>query len=212
MLTEYKIPFVVGPLYRAGNGLNYKKRLEEVTMKVKKILLIVGLWFGLALFIQGSVPPPAMAKVRLAREAVIHAEANTMHAIQTLFNQVEEAIHTGDLEALMKLYSQNYHFGALTKDDRRQSWKNLFTQYHHISSYHSFSRIVVISGPQATAEVMCTGTLWATTKGANRRINLVSWLGDLHYLIDEEGQWRIGGPGKNTASIAQHGWTPPPPF
>lgn len=180
-------------------------------MRVRKILVILGLLLGVAQFIQGS-SSPAMAKVRLAREAVIQVEASTLRAIQTVFLQAEEAIRTGDLEALMELYSQNYRFDGLTKDDRRRSWKDLFTQYHRISTAHSFSQIVVKPGKHATAEVTSTGTLWATTNGTNQRINLAIWLGDIHYLIDEEGQWRISGPGKKAARTAQHGWAPPSPF
>ena len=74
-------------------------------MRMRKILVILGLLLGVAQFIQGS-SSPAMAKVRLAREAVIQVEASTLRAIQTVFHQAEEAIRTGDLEALMELYSQ----------------------------------------------------------------------------------------------------------
>lgn len=180
-------------------------------MKVRKILLIVGLLLGVAQFIQGS-HSPAMAKVGLAKEAVIQGEATTIRSIHIFFNKAEEALRTGNLDGLMELYSQNYHFDGLTKEDRRRSWKDLFTRYHRISSFHSFSRIVVNPGMHATAKATCTGTLWATDNGTNHRINLAVWRGDLHYLIEEEGQWRISGPGKNLARIAQHGWAPPPTF
>ena len=180
-------------------------------MKLKKILLIFGLLVGIALFFQGS-GPPSLAKHRLAREADIQVDAKTRREIQTGFNQAEEAIRAENLEALMEFYSQDYHFGHLTKDDRRQSWKDFFAQYHRISTYHSFSRIVVKPGKHATAEITCTGSIWATSNATTQRINLGSWLGDFHYLINEEGQWRISGKGKLAAKTAQYGGAPPPLF
>jgi hypothetical protein len=165
----------------------------------------------MALLIPGS-GPPALAKLRLARGADIQVDAKTMREIQTVFNQAEESIRTGNLEALMELYSKDYRFGGLTKDDRRQSWKDFFTLYHRISTSHSFSRISVKPGKDLTAEVMCTGSIWATSNGTTERINLASWLGDLHYLIHEEGEWRIHGKGKIVAKTAQYGGGPPPLF
>lgn len=180
-------------------------------MTFRNILLISGLLVGIALFIQGS-GLPASAKFRIARGADIQVDGKTMREIQTVFNQAEEAIRTGNLEALMELYSQDYRFGGLTKDDRRQSWKDFFAEYHRISTSHSFSRIVVKPGKHPTAEVMCTGSIWATSNGTTQRINLASWLGDLHHLINEEGQWRIHGRGKIVAKTAQYGGGPPPLF
>ena len=180
-------------------------------MKLRNILLISGLLVGIALLVQGS-GPPALAKIRLARGADIQVDAKTMREIQTVFKQAEESIGTGNLEALMELYSKDYRFGDLTKDDRRQTWKDFFSQYHRISTSHSFSRIRVKPGKHLTAEIMCTGSIWATSNGTTQRINLAIWLGDLHYLINEEGQWRIHGQDKIIAKTAQYGGGPPPLF
>jgi len=180
-------------------------------MKMRNTLLIFGLLVGIALLIQGS-GPPALAKHRLTRGADIQVDAKTVREIQTVFTQAEEAIRTGNLEALMELYSKDYRFGRLTKDEMRQSWKDFFAQYHRISTSHSFSRIVVKPGKHPTAEVTCMGSIWATSNGTTQRINLASWLGDLHYLINEEGQWRIRGQGKIAAKTSQYGGAPPPLF
>ena len=180
-------------------------------MKLRNILLIIGLLVWTALLTQGS-GSPALAKLRLARSADIQVNAKTIREIQNVFNQAEDAIRTGNLEALMEFYSKDYRSGGLTKDDRRQSWKDFFAGYHRISTSHSFSRIVVKTGRNLTAEVTCTGSIWATSNETTRRINLDSWLGDLHYLINEEGQWRIHGRAKIAAKNVQDGGSPPPLF
>ena len=184
---------------------------RRVTLKLRNLLLIFGLLVWTAVLSQGS-GSPALAKVRFAKGADIQVDAKTIREIQTVFTQAEDAIRTGNLEALMEYYSKDYRSGGLTKDDRRQAWKDFFAGYHRIATSHSFSRIVVKPGKPLTAEVTCTGAIWATANETTRRINLDSWLGDLHYLINEEGQWRIHGRDTIAAKTAPAGESSPPLF
>jgi len=180
-------------------------------MKTRSTLVVVGLLVGMALWVQ-SFGPPAWAKLRLGRGADIQVDGKTVRAIEAAFIQAEEAINTGNLEALMELYSKDYRFGRLTKDDMRTTWKDFFAQYHRISTSHSFSRIGVQPGKRPTAEVTCTGSLWATSNESNLRVNLASWLGNFHYLIYEQGKWQILGQGLSAPKTSQFGGAPPPLF
>ena len=65
-----------------------------------------------------------------------------------------------------------------------------------ISTLHSFSKIVVSPGTTPSAKVVCTGSIWATSIETAERVNLDSWLGEVHVLVYEDGMWRIRGPAK----------------
>ncbi len=112
----------------------------------------------------------------------------------------------------MAVYSENYGNFGLTKDDMEKVWSNLFAEYRRFSSNHSMSGIEVTSGENPTAEVTCSGSLWATSKETGRRVSIDSWLWEVHILVREEGTWRIRGPGKNAIRMLQFGATLHPLF
>ena len=171
------------------------------------ILLLMGCvlgWMGL----DGE----SWARIRIGKEAEIRADAKTVQAIEDTFNLAEEALHQRDLNSLMELYSKDYHYQDLTKKDIRGIWKDFFRKYHNIATSHSFSRIVVKGGTPPTAEILCTGSIWATSNQTDQRVNLASWLGDIHFLVYENGAWRIRGQDRKSPDLKPFGGAPPPLF
>ncbi len=164
-------------------------------MNRRNTLVAVGILFGIAMWLQGPCLP-AYAKLRIGMGAASQTDAKTVREIQQAFNQAEEAIGAGDLDVLMALYSEHYHHGSFTKEDVRKAWGSLFSEYRRISTAHSFSKIVVTPGTTPSAEVVCTGSIWATSSDTGQRVNLDSWLGEVHFLIYEDRTWRIRGPAK----------------
>lgn len=179
----------------------------DAQKKTLVILMVTGFFVGWVGFGDHS-----SARIRIGHNAEIQADLATVDAIEETFNQAEEAIYRGDLDALMKLYSKDYHYKDFTKKDIRAIWKDFFQHYHNIATSHSFSKIVVRKGKPLTAEVLCTGSLWATSNETNRRVNLASWLGDIHFLVYEDHAWRIRGQDRKAPDLKSFGGAPPPLF
>ncbi len=142
----------------------------------------------------------------------IQADAETVDHIVEAFNRAEEANGEKDLDALMMVYSEHYRYQDLTKADMRKTWKGLLEQYDRVTTLHSFSRIIVKPGKSRTAQITCTGALWATSDRTDQRVNLSSWAGDVHYLMYEHGAWGIVRQGRNAPSRSEFGQAPPPLF
>jgi hypothetical protein len=110
------------------------------------------------------------------------------------FKQAEDAVQHRDLDALMVLYADNYQHRGFTKETLKTEWKQLFHDYRDFSATHVLTRIAVESDkvPPA-AQVTCTGSLWAISNDTNQRVNIDSWFGEVHYLINTDGAWRMRG-------------------
>ncbi len=177
-------------------------------------LPVIILCAGLGL--QGCViPAPALSdlgETRIDRWAEIKADDKTVGEILAAFNRAEQALHARDLDALMALYAQAYNYHGLRKDDLRKIWENLFAQYPRISSTHIFSRIVAVPGKPSTAEITCTGSLWAMSRQTGDRVNVDSWYGEVHHLTYEDGAWRIRGHAGEPPAALRFGVTPHPFF
>jgi len=158
------------------------------------------------------VVAPAGSALRIDPGADIQADPETVSAIEATFIRADSALEAGDLDALMNLYSENYRYKALTKADMRKIWQRFFEQFHRVDALHSFSRSVVKPGKPSTAQITCTGALWATSNQTDQRVNLASWVGDIHFLILEDGVWRILGQGRNAPNRTEFGQAPPPLF
>ncbi len=180
-------------------------------MNLKHILTALGIFIGAVIWLQGSCPS-AWAKLRIGAEADIRADAKAVRALESAFIRAEEAIRAEDIDTLMALYSERYRYAGLPKDDIRKTWSDLFAQYDRISTSHSFSRIVVKPGRKPTAEITCTGTMWATSHETGERVNLDSWLGEVHNLVYEDGAWRIRGNADKGERRLQFGVAPHPLF
>jgi ketosteroid isomerase-like protein len=183
---------------------------KEITLMRGRVLIAVTL-VGISFSILGA-GAPASGALRIDTGADLQADAETVRQIEEAFNRAEEAIGEKDLDALMKVYAETYRYQDLTKEDMRKIWKGFFEQYDRISTLHAFSRIVVKPGKHSTAQITCTGALWATSDQSDQRVNLSAWAGDIHHLIHEHGTWRIVGQGRNAPNRPEFGQAPPPLF
>jgi hypothetical protein len=167
------------------------------------LVLLIGSLISVAGCRFGPMPPmPDIGKMQLARGALIQADERALTQILDTFHQADEALQKQDLEGLIKIYSPTYKYHGYDKDRLRLLWEDLFRLYDRFSATHVFSKIVVndkVNPP--TAEITCTGSLWAISKLTGRRVNIDSWFGDVHYLIYEDGAWRMRG----------HAWELPDP-
>ena len=164
---------------------------------------------GLVVFV-----PPASAGTQVLSEATIEADAATVLEITSTFDQAEEAIRSRDLEALMALYAQNYRYHGIGKDGIRKIWADLFARYTVITNLHAFSSITVGgSGPNRIVQITCTGALHGATKNSKKPIPIDSWYREIHYLVKEQGAWRIlGSQGGETPAVLPFGTAPHPLF
>ena len=180
-------------------------------MNSKTQCLFAVMLIGLLIGYPGS-GSTTWAKFRIGTGADIQADDKTVREIEATFIRAEAAINTGDVDSLMELYSQDYHFGILTKHDMKTIWEGFFRKYHRVRTSHSFSRIVVKQGHPLTAEVTCTGSIWGSSPQPEGRVNLASWLGDIHFLVYEKGAWRIRGQDRKSPNLSSFEGAPPPLF
>ncbi|MBM4125650.1 MAG: nuclear transport factor 2 family protein, partial [Nitrospira sp.] len=137
---------------------------------------------------------PDMGLVHVDRWADINADDKTVGEILAAFNRAEDSLHAGDLDGLMALYSEQYHYHGLSKADLRTIWQDMLAQYEQLAGTHIFSKIQVsTSGKSPTAEIACTGSLWGISKETGKRVILDSWFYETHNMVYEDGGWRIRG-------------------
>jgi hypothetical protein len=141
--------------------------------------------------------PPEMADVgvtMIAASATIQVDQRTVDELMLTFHKADDALRRQDLEALMTIYSNNYNYHGIDKPELRNIWQDFFRQYRDFSDTHIFSRIIAsATGKPPTADITCTGSVWAVSRLTGRRVNIDSWYGDVHHLVYEEGAWRIIG-------------------
>jgi len=167
------------------------------------LLVLMGGVIGLA-GCRFGLPPdmPDLGRTQLAHGAVVQADERSLAEILDTFSRADEALHKQDLDALMTIYSQSYKYHGYDKDRLRLLWKDLFLLHTQFSATHVFSKIVVnANATPPTAEITCSGSLWAVSKLTGQRVNIDSWFGDVHHLIYEDGAWRI----------RSHAWETPDP-
>lgn len=155
----------------------------------------------------------AEAKIVVPSGAVIEVDEGTVHAIVRAFEQGEDAVKSHDLEQVMTLYSSLYNYHGLRKDDIRRIWKDLFDEYQEIASTHLFTKMTKVgSGRDAVLEVTCTGHLWARSKTSGLYVPVDSWYEEVHYLVLEDGTWRIRGNVGESPRVLPFGTAPHPLF
>lgn len=125
--------------------------------------------------------------------AEVKADDKTVSGILAAFNRAEAALQAGNVDDLMGLYSERYSYHGLTKQDLRKIWDELLLGHREFRSNHILSRIVeTLDHPQG-AEITCTGSLWAVSKETGQPVNIDSWYGEVHYMVNENGTWRVRG-------------------
>lgn len=145
--------------------------------------------------------------------SVIEVDGATLKAVVGTFEQAEEAIKAHDLEKVMTIYSAQYNYHGLTKDDLRKIWKDLFDEYQEIASTHLFTKMAKVgAGRNTVLEVTCTGHLWARSKTSGLYVPIDSWHEEVHYLVLEDGAWRIRGNVGESPRVLPFGTAPHPLF
>ena len=145
--------------------------------------------------------------------SVIEVDTATLESVVRTFERAEEAIKAHDLDKVMSIYSAQYNYHGLKKDDVRKIWKELFDEYQEIASTHLFTKIAKVgAGRDAVLEVTCTGHLWAKSKTSGLYVPIDSWYEEIHYLVREEGAWRLRGNLGESPRVLPFGTAPHPLF
>lgn len=145
--------------------------------------------------------------------SVIEVDQATLKSVIGAFEQAEEAIKAHDLDKVMGIYSSQYNYHGLKKDDIRKIWKELFDEYQEIASTHLFTKIAKVgAGRDAVLEVTCTGHLWAKSKTSGLYVPIDSWYEEIHYLVLEDGAWRLRGNLGESPRVLPFGTAPHPLF
>jgi hypothetical protein len=155
----------------------------------------------------------AQAKIVVPSGSVIEVDEATVKSVVAIFERAEQAAKAHDLDTVMAAYSQQYNYHGLKKDDIRKVWKDLFDEYQEIASTHLLSKFTKVgSGSQTVLEVTCTGHLWARSKTSGLYVPIDSWHEEVHYLVMEEGEWRIRGNLGDSPRTLPFGTSPHPLF
>jgi len=178
--------------------------IVNVIARTSLILLIL-------LFVVPSLHLLAMTQI--LPDATVEGDSQHITELIGTFDRAQEAIRAKDLDAMMSLYAPNYHYRDLKKADIRQIWAELFSHYDFIANMHTFSAIKIGgTATRPTAEITCTGSLWARSIDTKERISIDSWNQEVHHLVREKDGWHIVGHLGGKPVIHQFGSAPHPLF
>jgi ketosteroid isomerase-like protein len=164
-----------------------------------------------ALFCLADDRSPACAETHLLPGTQAEADEKTVKELLAVFERAEQAVKNRDIEGVMALYSKQYNYHGLKKPDIRKVWMDLFDNYKEIESTHLFSRIVSV-GPGESVEITCSGGVRAVSKTGNLRVPIDSWYGEVHYMVKEDGTWKIRGNLGDVQTVLPFGTAPHPLF
>lgn len=155
----------------------------------------------------------ALALTQILPEAVIEADQQSLAELIGTFDRAQEAIRARDVDALMDLYAPDYQYHGLKRGDIRKIWADLFARYDLIANMHTFSAIKVVTTVKGTtAEITCTGAVWANSRETKQRIPIDSWHQEVHRLVRGKDGWHIVGNLGGDQVIRQFGTAPHPLF
>jgi len=158
-------------------------------------------------------PAAVLALTQVLPEAVIEADQESFNELIGTFDRAQEAIRARDVDGLMALYASNYRYHGLKREDIRNIWADLFARYDLIANIHTFSAVKVMKrGNDVTAEITCTGAVWANSKETKQRIPIDSWHQEVHRLVREKDGWRIVGNLGGDQAVRKFGTAPHPLF
>jgi hypothetical protein len=169
-------------------------------MNVGVLCKASGIGFVLVLLCGGW----ATAVTDIMEGAEVKAEPAAVQAVLATFNQAEEALQAKSLSGIIAIYSKAYQNRGLRKEDTSRIWKDIFDRYNRLSSRHLFTRIV-IDRQKGTARVTCTGGLFGVPILKERKpsptaaeepvesMHIDVWFEANHYLVLEDGVWKIVG-------------------
>ena len=167
----------------------------------------------LTVLLLAAFPAEALALTQILPEAAVEADQQSLMELIGTFDRAQEAIRARDLDALMALYATSYQYHGLRRADIRKIWADLFARYDLIANVHTFSAIKVVkTGKDTTAEITCTGAVWANSRETNQRIPIDSWQHEVHRLVRGKDGWRIVGNVGGDKAVRQFGTAPHPLF
>jgi len=160
-----------------------------------------------------AFPVGSLALTQILPEAIVEADQQSLMELISTFDRAEEAIRARELDALMALYATTYQYHGLRRADIRKIWADLFARYDLIANMHTFSAIKVVkTGKDITAEITCTGAVWANSRATKQRIPIDSWQHEVHRLVRDKDGWRIVGNIGGDKAVRQFGTAPHPLF
>jgi hypothetical protein len=160
-----------------------------------------------------AFPAGALALTQILPDATVEADQQSLMEIISTFDRAEEAIRARELDALMALYATSYQYHGLRRGDVRKIWADLFARYDLIANMHTFSAIKVVkTGKDITAEITCTGAVWANSRETKERIPIDSWQHEVHRLVRGKDGWRIVGNIGGDKAVRHFGTAPHPLF
>jgi len=155
----------------------------------------------------------ATAKIVVPDGSIIEVDEHTLKSAVAMFERADQAVKARNLDRVMTFYSSQYNYHGLKKDAIRKVWKELFDEYQEIASTHLLTKFNRVgSGSQAILEVTCTGHLWGRSKTSGLYVPIDSWHEEVHYLVFEEGEWRIRGNLGDVPRTLPFGTSPHPLF
>lgn len=156
---------------------------------------------------------PVAAKVDVMAGSAIQADEKAVSELVAVFDRAEAAMQARDLDALMTLYSKSYNYHKLRKSDARRIWEEMFEYHRQLTSRHLFTEIkIVATDTGVRAEIKCTGALWGVKAETGQKVTLDSWFEEVHYLVKEDGVWRLIGNAGEEPEAPRFGHAPHPLF
>jgi len=155
----------------------------------------------------------AGAKIAVPDGSIIEVDEPTRKSVVAMFERADQAVKARNLDQVMTFYSSQYNYHGLKKDAIRKVWEELFDEYQEIASTHLLTKFSIVgSGSQTVLEVTCTGHLWGRSKTSRLYVPIDSWHEEVHYLVFEEGEWRIRGNLGDVPRTLSFGTSPHPLF
>lgn len=151
-----------------------------------------GGWLCLGFAFALASVAPLSAETRVAKNAEIHASAQETQELVAAFEVMERAIKAKTLEPLMGFYSDRYAHLGTDKDEMGKIWTRLFQEYKELISGHTFTKIYIQRG-KYLASVVCTGSMFGINARSGKKERIDNWVEEIHYLVYENGAWKILG-------------------
>ena len=92
----------------------------KAAFPITYLIAVIGFLAGIEATEAKIVVPPS--------GSVIEVDGATLKAVVGTFEQAEEAIKAHDLDKVMAIYSSQYNYHWLKRDDLRKIWKDLFDE------------------------------------------------------------------------------------
>jgi len=182
-------------------------------MRLRLSITIFGIVLGASTLTLCHPPTPTVAKVEVPSYATVTADDATVKEVVAAFDRAEQAIQARDIDGLIALYSKRYNYHKLRKSDARRLWEEIFEYHHKLHSTHIFTDIKTVQVDGETrAEVRCTGALWGLANETGQKVTVDSWFEEVHYLVKEDGTWRIIGNAGGALETPRFGHAPHPLF